>query len=58
MKKKTKNNKVLVPNAYKTQAQLKTPRLHLSLPLLQHYLQYAYYGYRATFLTSYSLIRI
>ena len=30
-----KNNKALIPNAYKTQ----TPCLHLSLSLLQHHLQ-------------------
>ena len=52
------NNKVLVPNAYKTQIHLQTLCLHLSLLLLQHHLQCAYYRNCATFLTSYPLIRI
>ena len=51
------NNKSLVPNAYKTQTHFQTPSLHLSLPLLQHHRQVRLYRYRATFLTSYPLIR-
>ena len=54
------NHKTLILNAYKMQTHLQTPCLHLSLflPLLQHHLQYAYYRYRATFLTSYPFNRI
>ena len=51
------DNKALVPNAYQTQTHLQTPCLHLYLPLLQLHLQYAYCRFRATFLTSYHLIR-